>query len=191
MNPKVKNVSRTILSDDWYLLEKVNFDFQLNNGQWINQNRECYDKGNGAAILLYNPVTSHILLTKQFRMPTYINGNPDGFMIEVPAGLLDGEDPSSCIKKETLEETGYKIEEVEELFELYTSPGAINEKITYFKATYSGDMKTEVGGGLTQEAEDIEVLEIPLSSAMELLKNGKIKDAKTVILLQYAALNFS
>ncbi len=184
-NPKVKIKEIKNLSNDWYKLDKVNFDYQLKNGDWQNQNRECYNKGNGAAILLYNTTKKTVILTKQFRMPSYLNDNNDGMMIEVCAGLLDGDDPLTCIKKEAVEETGYKIDAPIKILEAYTSPGAITEKIHYFIAEYTEEMKINDGGGLATESEEIEVLEIDLEKALSMITDGTIKDAKTIILLQY------
>jgi len=189
MNPKVKNIKIKNLSDDWYTLDKVNFDYQMTNGTWVNQNREVYDKGNGAAILLYNTIQRTVILTKQFRMPTYKDGHEDGMMIEVPAGLLDGDEPEVCIKKEVLEETGYAIDQVEKVLTLYSSPGAISEKITYFIAAYTPKMKVASGGGVETETEDIEVLEMDFDQAITMIQNNKIIDVKTVVLLQYALIN--
>jgi len=187
-NPKVKINTIKNLSDDWYKLDKVNFDYQLKNKEWQNQNRECYDRGNGAAILLYNPHKKTVILIKQFRMPTYLNGNDDGMMIEVCAGLLDGDDPLTCIKKETEEETGYKISTPVKLFEVYTSPGAVTEVIHYFIAEYCDDMKVNDGGGIASETEEIEVLELDFNKALAMIITGDIKDAKTIILLQHLRL---
>jgi len=184
-NPKVKINTIKNLSNDWYILDKVNFDYQLKNNKWENQNRECYDRGNGAAILLYNTAKKTVILTRQFRMPTYLNGNDDGMMIEVCAGVLDGDDPFTCIKKEAEEETGYKIETPKKILEVYMSPGAVTEILHYFIAKYSDEMKINEGGGLATESEEIEVLEIDFEKALSMITNGNIKDAKTIILLQY------
>ncbi len=184
-NPKVRINKIKNLSDDWYTLDKVNFDYQLKNNEWENQNRECYDRGNGAAILLYNVTKKTVILTRQFRMPTYLNGNEDGMMIEVCAGVLDGDDPFICIKKEAEEETGYKIETPKKILEVYMSPGAVTEILHYFIAEYSDEMKINEGGGLATESEEIEVLEIDFEKALSMITNGNIKDAKTIILLQY------
>jgi nudix-type nucleoside diphosphatase (YffH/AdpP family) len=188
-NPKVKINTITNLSDDWYILDKVNFDYQLKNKKWQNQNRECYNRGNGAAVLLYNTDKKTVILTKQFRMPSYLNGNDDGMMIEVCAGLLDDDDPLTCIIKETEEETGYKIENPKKIMEVYTSPGAVTEKIHYFIAAYNEYMKVSEGGGKAQETEEIEVLEMPFTDALAKIETGEIKDAKTIILLQYAKIH--
>lgn len=185
-NPKVKINKIENLSDNWYKLDKVDFDYQTKNGDWQNQLRESYDRGDGAAILLYNPSKKTVILTKQFRMPSYLNENPDGMMIEVCAGLLDADDPLTCIKKEAEEETGYKINNPTKLFEIYSTPGAVTEKIHYFMAEYDANMKISEGGGLEEETEEIEVLEITFDDAMEMIYTGEIKDAKTIILLQHA-----
>jgi len=188
-NLKVKIKEVKNLSKDWYILDKVNFDFQRKNGTWQNQNRECYDRGNGAAILLYNTSKKTVILIKQFRMPTYLNGNKDGMLIEVCAGVLDKNDPITCIKNEAIEETGYQIENPKKIFEIYSSPAAVTETLHYFIAEYTDEMKISDGGGLTEEAEEIEVLELDFDKALEMIYNGQIQDAKTIILLQYAKIH--
>jgi len=186
MNPKVKNIQTKVLSDNWYTLNKIDFDYQLKDGEWVRQSRESYDRGNGACILLYNTKKNRVILIKQFRMPSYVNGNDTGMMIEVCAGLLDGDDPETCIIKETEEETGYKIKSVKKVFEAYMSPGAVTEIIHFFIAEYDEEMKVSKGGGLDSEHEDIEVLEYSFAEAIEMISNGEIKDAKTIMLIQYA-----
>jgi len=188
-NPKVKIKKITNLSNDWYKLDKVNFDYQLISGEWQNQNRESYNRGNGACILLYNSKENTVVLTKQFRMPSYLNGNGDGMLIEVCAGLLDEDDPISCIIKEVEEETGYRINDPIKVLEVYTSPGAVTEILHYFISEYNSKMKISQGGGKEEETEEIEVLEIDFNSALKMIDNGIIKDAKTIILLQYAKLH--
>ena len=188
-NSKVKINSIKNLSNDWYKLEKVNFDYQTKNGNWHNQSRESYDRGDGAAILLYNSIKKTVILTKQFRMPSYLNGNTDGMMLEVCAGLLDADDPLTCIKKEAEEETGYKINKPVKLFEIYSTPGAVTEKIHYFIAEVNDEMKVSDGGGLEEETEEIEVLEFNSEKVLTMISSGEIQDAKTIILLQYAKLN--
>lgn len=188
-NPKVKIKKITNLSNDWYKLNKVNFDYQLISGEWQNQNRESYNRGNGACILLYNSKKNTVVLTKQFRMPSYLNGNDDGMLIEVCAGLLDEDDPISCIIKEVEEETGYRINDPIKVLEVYSSPGAVTEIIHYFISEYNSKMKISEGGGKEEETEEIEVLEIDFNSALKMIDNGIIKDAKTIILLQYAKLH--
>ena len=184
-NPRVKITDIKNLSDHWYRLDKVIFEYQKEGGNWQSQFRECYDRGNGACILLYNIKRKSVILTRQFRMPSYLNGNDNGMMIEVCAGLLDEDDPLTCVIKEAEEETGYKIKNAKKLFELYSSPGAVTETIHYFIAEYDDNMKISEGGGLEAEAEEIEVLEFPFEKAYKMIATGEINDAKTVILLQY------
>jgi nudix-type nucleoside diphosphatase (YffH/AdpP family) len=189
MATKIRNLERTLLSDNWYTLNKYSFERQRPDGSWARQEREAYDRGDGAAILLYNSVKRTVILTRQFRLPSYVNGNEDGMMIEVCAGLLDQDSPEECIKKETEEETGFRIENVKKIYEAYMSPGAVTEIIYFFTAEYSDDMKVSDGGGLESEQEDIEVLEIPFEQAIAMMESGQIKDGKTIMLLQYAQLN--
>jgi nudix-type nucleoside diphosphatase (YffH/AdpP family) len=188
MNHKIKNISTEILSNDWYTLRKVTFDFLQKNGTWLTQSREAYDRGNGAVILLYNNETKTVILTQQFRIPTFLNGNPDGMLIEACAGLLDADNPEDCIKKETQEETGYKIDEVEKIFEVYMSPGSVTEILFFFVAKYTKNQQINKGGGVEDE-EEIDVLELDFQKALIMIKTGEIKDAKTIMLLQYAQIN--
>ncbi|MFN3851663.1 MAG: GDP-mannose pyrophosphatase NudK [Spirosomataceae bacterium] len=189
MNSNVKIIEEKLLSDNWYRLNKITFDYRTKSGEWQRQSREAYDRGNGAVILLYNSTQKTVILTRQFRMPTYINGNPTGMMIEACAGLLDKDDPESCIKRETEEETGYKINDVKKVFEAYMSPGSVTEILYFFVAEYTKDMQVSDGGGHEDEHENIEVLELPFEEALAMIKIGEIKDAKTIMLLQYAQLN--
>ncbi|TAH17983.1 MAG: GDP-mannose pyrophosphatase NudK [Cytophagales bacterium] len=187
-NPKVNIKEIKLLSDNWYTLHRVTFDYQRKNGSWKTQSRESYDRGNGATILLYNREKKTVILTKQFRMPTYLNGNESGMLIETCAGLLDKDNAEDCIRKETEEETGYKIGEVKKVFELYMSPGSVTEKLYFFVAAYEDKHKISEGGGIEEE-EDIEVMEIPFQKAIQMIQSGEIRDGKTVILLQYALIN--
>lgn len=171
------------------MLKKITYDFLDANGQWQTQSREAYDRGNGATILLYNKEHSTVILTRQFRLPTYLNGNESGMLIEACAGLLDQDNAEDCIRRETEEETGYKISDVRKIFEIYMSPGSVTEILYFFVAEYKKNMKTGDGGGLEDEQENIEVLELPFSKAFTMIETGEIKDAKTIILLQYAKLN--
>lgn len=186
---RIKNIKDEIISNQWASLHKVNFDYQLSNGDWVNQTRESYNRGDGATILLYNIEKKTVILTKQFRLSTFLNDNKEGMLIESCAGMLDEDDPETCIIREVQEETGFRIHKVRKVFEAYASPGAITEKLHYFIAEYRDDMKVSKGGGLEIENEDIEVLEIPFSKALELMKSGEIQDAKTIILLQYAQIH--
>jgi len=188
MNDKVKILGTEILSSNWYTLKKVTYDF-FTNGEWKTMSREAYDRGNGAVILLYNKMQRTVILIRQFRMPTYINGNESGMLIEACAGLLDKDNAEDCIRRETEEETGYKITDVKKVYEAYMSPGSVTEILYFFIAEYSKDMKVHDGGGLVHEQEDIEVLEIAFDKAMEMVATGEIKDAKTIMLLQYIKLN--
>ncbi|MEM1214930.1 MAG: GDP-mannose pyrophosphatase NudK [Bacteroidota bacterium] len=185
----LRNHTSEVLSDNWYTLYKHTYELQLRDGSWSRQVREAYDRGNGAAILLYNKERGTVLLTRQFRLPTYINGNPDGMMIEACAGLLDEDEPDECIRRETEEETGYRIQEVEKVLEAYMSPGSVTEVLHLYLGEYHASQKVSEGGGLAEEAEDIEVLEYSLDEALEMVKNGTIRDAKTIMLLQYARLH--
>ncbi|MBP9927224.1 MAG: GDP-mannose pyrophosphatase NudK [Cyclobacteriaceae bacterium] len=188
MTDKVRIQKTEILSDNWYTLKKVTFDFQKKNGSWVNQNREAYDRGNGATILLYNPAHKTVILTKQFRLPTYINGNPDGMLIETCAGLLDADNPEDAIRRETEEETGFTLRDVKKVFEAYMSPGSVTEILYFFIAEYSREMKTSAGGGVGDH-EDIEVLELAFDKAFSMINTGEIKDGKTIMLLQYLKLH--
>jgi GDP-mannose pyrophosphatase NudK len=188
-NNRVKNIQVEVLSDNWYTLNKVSFDFQQKNGHWQKQNREAYDRGNGATILLYNPAQKTVILTRQFRMPTYLNGNETGMLIEACAGLLDKDNAEDCIRRETEEETGYQVKTVRKIFEAYMSPGSVTELVYFFTAEYSKEQKVNEGGGLEDDQEDIEVLEIPFDEAMAMVENGEIRDGKTIMLLQYAKIH--
>lgn len=189
MNSKIKNIKTEILSDNWYTLKKISFDYQKKSGEWESQNREAYDRGNGAVILLYNIENKTVILTKQFRMPTYLNGNEDGMLIEACAGLLDKDNAEDCIRKETQEETGYKIDKIEKIFEVYMSPGSVTEILYFFVAEYQQKHQITSGGGIEEEQEEIEVLELDFEKAYSMIMTGEIKDAKTIMLLQYAKIN--
>lgn len=184
-NPNINIVKTDILSDNWYTLNKVTFTVRKKDGSTETQSRESYDRGNGAVILLYNKTSHSVILTRQFRLPTYINGNATGMLIEACAGLLDNDNPEDCIRRETEEETGYKISKAEKIFEAYMSPGSVTEILYFFIAEYSNEMKINDGGGLEEEGENIEVLELPFDKALSMIDTGDIKDAKTIMLLQH------
>ncbi|MEZ4886314.1 MAG: GDP-mannose pyrophosphatase NudK [Chitinophagales bacterium] len=188
MNENIKITQTELLSDNWYRLNKVTYQYRKKNGEWETQVREAYDRGNGATILLYNTEKKTIILTRQFRLPTYVNGNEDGMMIEACAGLLDENNAEDCIRKETEEETGYKVSKVQKIFEAYMSPGSVTEIVHFFIAEYAEEMKVGDGGGLAEEQENIEVLELDFEAAYNMIAKGKIKDGKTIMLLQYAKL---
>jgi len=189
MNEKIRNVQLEVLSNNWYTLRKVDFEHLAKDGTWEKMSREAYDRGNGATILLYNKPAQSVILTRQFRMPTYLNGNEDGHLVECCAGLLDKDNPEECIKRETEEETGYKVSYVKKVFEAYMSPGSVTEILYFFVAEYSKEMKVSDGGGVHEESENIEVLELPYQRALDMIGTGEIKDAKTIMLLQFAQLN--
>ncbi|WP_114748298.1 GDP-mannose pyrophosphatase NudK [Pleomorphovibrio marinus] len=188
MKHRVIILENEILSDHFYTLRKITFEYHLPNGEKQVQTREAFDRGNGAAILLYHPQNMTVILTRQFRMPTFINGNPDGMMVEVCAGMLDEDNPEACARRESVEETGYQVDKMEKVLEAYMSPGAVTEILHFFIGTYSEKQKIEEGGGLKDEHENIEVLEIPLERAMKMIQTGEIKDAKTILLLQHLRL---
>ena len=187
---KIKNITHHLLSKDWATLHKIDYDYRFNNGEWDRVSRECYNRGNGTAILLYNTEKSTIILTKQFRMPIYEVNKSEGMSIEICAGALGkNEDPKTCIIREVEEETGYKINEAKLVLEAYMSPGAMTEKLYLFIAEYSEEMKKNKGGGLASENEEIYVLELPFSEALQMIKDKIIIDAKTIMLLQYAQIH--
>lgn len=189
MNAKVRNIRTELLSDNWYILNKITFEYLGNNGEWQTQIRESYDRGDGAAILLFNSSKKTIILTRQFRMPTYLNGSDDGMSVEVCAGLLDGDDPEVCVKKEAEEESGYRVSKVQKVLQAFMSPGAVTEIVHLFTAEYSDQMKVSDGGGLAHEQEHIEVLEVPFTKALKMVETGEISDAKTIMLLQHAQIH--
>ena len=187
MNPAIEILTTEVLSDDWYTLRKVTFRQRGTDGRWSTQSREAYDRGNGAAILLYHPRRRTVLLTQQFRLPTYVNGNADGLLIEVCAGLLDGEDPETAIKREAEDETGVRVSAVRKVFEAYMSPGSVTELLYFFVAVYNDDDRLSAGGG-TGDDEQIMVRELPFAEALAMAGDGRIRDGKTILLLQHAAL---
>jgi nudix-type nucleoside diphosphatase (YffH/AdpP family) len=190
-NERVSNLDIEVLSDHWYVLRKATFDYRHGDGSVTREVREAYDRGNGVVILLLDPDAGTVLLTRQFRLPIYLNGHPDGMLIEAAAGLLDqpDEDPEEAIRREAQEESGVRVADVRRLFELFMSPGSVTERLTFFVATYSHEQRVTAGGGLTEEGEDIEVLEMTLDEAMAMIERGEIDDGKTVLLLQWAALD--
>jgi nudix-type nucleoside diphosphatase (YffH/AdpP family) len=176
-----------LLSDDWYVLKKTTFDYRRRNGQWQTLSRETYDRGNGAAILPYDPARGTVLLTRQFRFPAYVNGHPEP-LVEVCAGQLDERDPETCIRREAEEESGCRVRHVRHIFDAYMSPGSVTERLAFFVGEYSLADRVSPGGGLAEEGEDIEVFEATLEEALAMIERGEIVDAKTIMLLQYAKL---
>lgn len=189
---KIRSLRAQLLSRSWTSLQKFTYDFLRPDGKWEEHVREVYDRGDGASALLYNPIQSTVILIQQFRLPTYLNGNDSGFLIEACAGKLNpGENPQEAILREIEEETGHHVHSLEKVFEAYMSPGSVTELITMYLATYDESTKIHGGGGLAEEGENIEVIEVPLMQALEWIKTGKIKDAKTIMLLQFLSQKMS
>jgi GDP-mannose pyrophosphatase NudK len=189
MIENIKILDTKVLSDNWYVLRKITFEYSKKDNTKLTQSREVYDRGNGSTILLYNKAQNTVILTRQFRLPTFVNGNETGMLIEACAGLLDKDNAEDCIRRESEEETGYKVTEIRKIFEAYMSPGSVTEILYFFIAEYSKEMKVNEGGGLEHEEENIEVLELNFDVAMNMMKSGEIKDGKTIMLLQYIKLN--
>ncbi|SNY70834.1 GDP-mannose pyrophosphatase NudK [Enterobacter sp. CC120223-11] len=172
-----------ILSENYFVLRNITYDLTRKDGEVVRHKREVYDRGNGATILLYNPGKKTVVLVRQFRVATWVNGNADGRLIETCAGLLDDDEPEACIRKEAVEETGYQVKDVRKVFELYMSPGGVTELVHFFIAEYDDALRANAGGGV--EDEDIDVLEMPFAQALAMVRSGEIRDGKAVILLQY------
>lgn len=190
MEDKLRNITYNTLSKEWATLHRIDYDYKFEDGNWKRLSRESYDRGDGASILLYNKTKGNVILTKQFRMPAYVNNKDEGMSIEVCAGAIDKKEaPEVCIIREVEEEVGYKIQSVKKVMQSYMSPGAVTEKMFLFVAEYTDEMKINNGGGLDIEDEEIEVLEIPFSKALLMIDNFEIIDAKTIMLLQYAQIH--
>ncbi len=188
MRKRVKLLKKETIHKSWSEFIKITFEYQREDGVVETKTREIFDRGNGAAILLYDVQRKTVILTRQFRIPSFINGNQSGFLIESCAGQLDMDAPEACAIRETREETGYEIKEVQKVFEAYMSPGGTTEILYFFIAPYSPDMKIHSGGGVVHEQEEIEVLELDYPKALDMVDNGQIRDAKTIMLLQHLRL---
>jgi nudix-type nucleoside diphosphatase (YffH/AdpP family) len=188
LSDRIRVTAVRLLSDARYTLKTTTFDWLRSNGEWQTQHRETYDRGNGAALLPYNRAQRTVILTRQFRYPAYVNGYDD-LLIEAPAGMLDNEAPEARIRAEVEEETGYRLGGIRKIFEAFMTPGAVTEKLHFFVAEYDPAMRVGQGGGVPGEGEDIEVLELPFDQALAMIADGRIVDAKTIMLLQYAALH--
>ncbi|GAA1269544.1 NUDIX domain-containing protein [Kitasatospora nipponensis] len=187
-NPRVRIRAVDVLSCDWYVLRRTTFDYRHGDGHWSREQRETYDRGDGATILLHNAERGTVLMTRQFRLPAYVNGHPDGMLIETAAGLLDGDSPEEAIRREAAEETGCTVGEPEHVFDVYMSPGSVTERLHFFAAPY--DTAPAAGGhGVVAEGEDITAVELPFAEALAMIGSGAVADAKTIMLLQWAALN--
>lgn len=187
MSVKIENIQSELLSKNWFQLHKYTFNLITDNGKSVQQIREVYDRGNGATILLYNRQKGTVVLIEQFRMPTYVNGNPGGMLLEACAGLLDNDSPEECIRREAMEETGYQVDKVQKLFEAYMSPGGVTEIVYFFAAEYHSDQKITDDVGVEDGV--IDVVELPFSEAIAMMADGRIKDGKTIMLLQYAQIH--
>ncbi|TDN60711.1 GDP-mannose pyrophosphatase NudK [Scandinavium goeteborgense] len=183
MSFNIEIIKDKILSENYFVLRNITYDLTRKDGEVVRHKREVYDRGNGATILLYNPQKKSVVLVRQFRVATWVNGNADGRLIETCAGLLDDDEPEACIRKEAVEETGYQVDDVRKVFELYMSPGGVTELVHFFIAEYHDNLRANAGGGV--EDEDIDVLEMPFERALAMVKSGEIRDGKAVILLQY------
>ena len=183
-NPRVRVTRVRLLSDNWYRLHTTDFDLQAADGSWTSQSRETYDRGNGATILLHDVARRTVLLTAQFRYPTYVNGHPDGVLIEAAAGLLDDDDPETAIRREAIEETGHRVGEVTHVFDAFMSPGSVTERLHFYAAPYDAATREHGGGGLADEGEHIELVELDIDEAV-----AAIVDAKTIMVLQWAVLS--
>ena len=183
MSLNITVIKDKILSENYFILRNITYNLTQRNGEVVQHKREVYDRGNGATVLLYNRQKQSVVLVRQFRVATWVNGNLDGMLIETCAGLLDDDEPEACIRKEAIEETGYQVSNVRKVFQLYMSPGGVTEIVHFFIAEYDERLRQNDGGGV--EDEDIDVLELPFTQAIEMIRRGEICDGKTVILLQY------
>jgi nudix-type nucleoside diphosphatase (YffH/AdpP family) len=189
-NPAIRDVRVEVLSDSWYTLRRATFEQRQPDGSWATTQREAYDRGNGVVALLHDPSWSTLLLVRQYRLPVHLNDHPDGMLLEAPAGLLDdGEGAAQALRRELQEEVGHQVDELRELFRLYMSPGSVTEHLTFFTGTYSGATRRGDGGGERHEGEQVTVVELTFDDAAEMVDDGRICDAKTVLLLQWARLN--
>ncbi|MEV7827875.1 NUDIX domain-containing protein [Microbacterium enclense] len=188
-NPRVDVTGVELLAAGWHVLRATTFRYRGDDGEWVTQTRETYDRGNGATILLYDPARRTVLLTRQFRYPVYVNDHPDGMLIETAAGLLDDDDPLTAIRREAEEETGVRVDEVQHVFDVYMSPGSVTERLHFYAAAYDGAAREGDRGGLIEEGEEIEILEYGIDTALSMIRSGAIQDAKTIMLLQWAVLD--
>ncbi len=187
-NPDVVIRDVELLATAWHVLRRTTFDYRHRDGRWTREQRETYDRGDGATILLYDPDRATVLLTRQFRYPAYVNGHPDGMLLETAAGLLDDDDPADAMRREAGEELGVTVGELQHVFGVWMSPGSVTERLHFYAAPYTPATRTGPGGGVAAEGEDIEAVELPFGEALAWIDDGRIADAKTIVLLQWAAL---
>ena len=188
-NPDVVVRDVELVASGWHVLRRTTFDYRHHDGRWSTETRETYDRGNGAVILLHDFARSTVLLTRQFRWPVYVNGHPDGMLVEAAAGLLDADDAETAIRREAEEELGVTVGPLERVGRIYMSPGSVTELLHFYAAPYTPADRTGAGGGVADDGEDIEVVELPFAEALERCRDGRIADAKTILLLQWAALH--
>lgn len=188
-NPGVRVHDVELTSQGWHVLRRTTFDYRRRDGRWETQQRETYDRGDGAVVLPYDTARGCVLLTRQFRYPAYVNGHPDGMLVEAAAGLLDADDPAAAIRRESAEELGVTLGPLTHVLDAYMSPGSVTERLHFFAAPYTPADRTGAGGGLEEDGEDIEVLELPFTEARAMTRDGRITDGKTLLLLQWAALD--
>jgi nudix-type nucleoside diphosphatase (YffH/AdpP family) len=187
-NPDVVVRDVELLASGWHVLRRTTFDLRHADGRWTREQRETYDRGDGATVLLHDTARRTVLLTRQFRFPVYVNGHPDGMLVETAAGLLDQDDPVTAVRRETAEELGVEIGAVEHVFDVWMSPGSVTERLHCFAAPYTAASRTGPGGGLQEDGEDIEAVELDVEDALDRIATGEIADAKTILLLQWAVL---
>jgi nudix-type nucleoside diphosphatase (YffH/AdpP family) len=188
-NPDVRVTDVEVLAAAWHVLRRTTLEYRGPSGEWEVQQRETYDRGNGATVLLYDQDRRKVLLTRQFRYPVYVNDHPDGMLIETAAGLLDEDDPATAIRREAAEETGVEIGDLEHVWDVFTSPGSVTERLHFFAAPYDGRALVADRAGLAEEGEHIELLELDIDEALAMVRDGRIQDAKTIMLLQWSALD--
>ncbi|MFI2364355.1 NUDIX domain-containing protein [Promicromonospora sp. NPDC019610] len=188
-NPGVVVRDVELTSQGWHVLRRTTYDYRRRDGRWETQQRETYDRGNGAVVLPYDVGRGRVLLTRQFRYPAYVNGHPDGMLVEAAAGLLDTDDPDTAVRREAAEELGVTLGELTHVLDAYMSPGSVTERLHYYAAPYTPADRTGAGGGLEEDGEDIEVLEVPFAEALAMTRDGRIVDGKTILLLHWAALD--
>lgn len=188
-NPDVRVMDVELIAAGWHVLRRTTLEVRAPDGTWQRQQRETYDRGNGATILLYDPEQRRVLLTRQFRYPVYVNGHPDGMLLETAAGLLDDDDPTTAIRREAQEETGVAVGDLTHVWDVYMSPGSVTERIHFFAAPYDGSTLTSDRAGLADEGEHIELVDIDIDDALGMIRDGRIQDAKTIMLLQWAVLD--
>ncbi|MFH8381326.1 NUDIX domain-containing protein [Kitasatospora sp. NPDC018058] len=188
-NPDVVVRDMELTSQGWHVLRRTTFDYRRRDGRWVTQQRETYDRGNGAVVLPYDAERGRIPLTRQFRYPADVNDHPDGMLVEAAAGLLDADDPPAAIRRESAEELGVTLGPLTHVLDAYMSPGSVTERLHFHAAPYTPADRTGAGGGIEEDCEDIEVLELPFGDALAMVRDGRITDGKTILLLQWAALD--